>query len=842
MESPSEDKRETHVITIQPKDTILTALPYRPHSSLLEFLKGEPKVLGALQILLGLFILGLGIIFVFSYIVFSQNFSLFFLAGYPFWGPFIFILTGYLTGIDDKPKKILEQGIMAMNIISSFVAIAGITLTFISYKYQYKYCQNPSLEDICVLWRTFFIGILSILLIISIAELSISVTIASFRSKCWTHTDEVVFFLPTDVVPGNEPHGLGEDAPLQFELQEESCSDDTTTTRIQTVFFGGYAFFKLRVTRSPLASQLRLQPGRHSYQPPSAPVPKKQQKSFPSLFQSTEGNPLSPPTLEKQHSKNITHTQKDSIFELKDKDLESAIVQPPKIQTQLVQDKDLPLQLLPSYSVLKLQKLSPEDLPPQGLPGQAWSSQNLPAKAMTSKTPAPHVMQSYDLTNKDLPFQDILSQDTPSGSQNIPSQDFSSQDTLSHTLSKAILSEASMPHMVQPSNTKYLLQKTPDIQPQNQQLLQKSYKDIQSEVKEETQKWNSEEEFPRKKSSRRHSLDYLIKVWKSSKKNSLDKSSKSCQSSKRNFLYKPSKSWQSSKKNSLDKPSKSWQSPKRNSLDKPIQHHHTPQQLPDQQAEVQQAKGERSPKGIFKDGQDMDQRAEKEQGPEEQTHDQEADDQQSPKEKSSKGQSPCAPIKGQQSQAEKAPNQLCQNWGSQTQKYRGWRSTNKQSSDHSIQDLQFFSPLQSQESGTQSWRSRDQIGCQCEMQHSLNWGSQACQAQSPSDKKALRQKTVDQETQTQHTTAQYNLGWHLQNTKSTGQFSKELQSEDTKPDILSSSGQSSVQDTSLGYFSNIESEQDMQQITSACSNSYREDPNVTSDSSFAKYQQSEDSD
>ena len=46
MESSSEVKRSTHVISVQPNETVLTALPYGPHSSLLEFLKGEPKVLG----------------------------------------------------------------------------------------------------------------------------------------------------------------------------------------------------------------------------------------------------------------------------------------------------------------------------------------------------------------------------------------------------------------------------------------------------------------------------------------------------------------------------------------------------------------------------------------------------------------------------------------------------------------------------------------------------------------------------------------------------------------------------------------------------------------------------
>lgn len=47
MESPSEGvRRPPHAITVQPNETVLTAFPYEPHSSLLNFLKGDPKVLG----------------------------------------------------------------------------------------------------------------------------------------------------------------------------------------------------------------------------------------------------------------------------------------------------------------------------------------------------------------------------------------------------------------------------------------------------------------------------------------------------------------------------------------------------------------------------------------------------------------------------------------------------------------------------------------------------------------------------------------------------------------------------------------------------------------------------
>ncbi|XP_032975075.1 membrane-spanning 4-domains subfamily A member 14-like [Rhinolophus ferrumequinum] len=152
MEPSSEVRRPTHVITVQPNETVLTAFPYGPHSSLLNFLKGDPKVLGAVQVLLALVTVGIGAIFAFNYFNFSQKFPLVFLIGYPFWGAFIFIITGYLTGLNRK-KKCLSQSVIAMNVISSLVAVAGITFTIISFRYQHQYCQTPSLEGICVIGR-----------------------------------------------------------------------------------------------------------------------------------------------------------------------------------------------------------------------------------------------------------------------------------------------------------------------------------------------------------------------------------------------------------------------------------------------------------------------------------------------------------------------------------------------------------------------------------------------------------------------------------------------------------------------------------------------------------------
>nr|XP_055130497.1 membrane-spanning 4-domains subfamily A member 14 isoform X2 [Symphalangus syndactylus] len=827
MESTSQDRRATHVITIKPNETVLTAFPYRPHSSLLDFLKGEPRVLGATQILLALIIVGLGTIFALNYIRFSQRFPLVVLTGYPFWG------------------ALIGQGVMRMNVISSLVAITGITFTILSYRHQDKYCQTSSLEEICVFGRTLFI---------------------------------VLFFLPSDVTQNSEQPAPEENAQLQFVLQEEFSSDDSTTNA-HSVFFGGYAFFKLRLSRSPLVSQ----PGNKGREF----VPDEQKQSIlPSpKFSEEEIEPL-PPTLEKKPSENMP-IQLDSTFkQMKDEDLQSAIAQPSQMQTELLQDQAVSLQVFPSHSALKLEDVSPEDLPSQALPVEGLSEQSMPSKSTSS-----HVKQSYNLTANDLPPQGILSQDTPSQdmlfhdmtsqdmqsldmlSQETPShtmrpQDIPSQDVLSQALSAhAILPEASTSHIVQFPKIQHQLQQPPDLQPentepQNQQILQMSYQDIRSEVMEETKEWKSEEELHRRKSSRQHSLNQQTKALQYLRRHSLAMQTKGQKSSKRHSLDQQSKGWQSSKRKSLDQQIKDWLSPKRHSIDKQAQLKQTKEQLPDQQAEDQQVKGERYPEGQSKDGQVKDQQTDKKQLSKKQTQDHQTEDQPAQEKKSLKGQSENVQAEGQQAQVEKVPKLLCQDSESHIQQYQFWQSPQKQSLGWTTQDCQSFGQ-ESPDWTTQGWRNKYYKAreWQFEMKH---W-----QTEDLLEKEALKQKALYQEVQTQHTTVRHNLECQdsqdkdqqdLQSRvtqkgdmytrdikpgdmKRIEQTSGDLQSENVKADFHSSSGQSSVQDTCFAYLSNLDSEQDMQPNTSASSNSYKEDVNLTCTSCDPRdQQQSEDSD
>ncbi|XP_036916326.1 membrane-spanning 4-domains subfamily A member 14 [Sturnira hondurensis] len=756
MGSSFEVKKSTHAITLQPNETILTAFPYGPHSSLLDFLKGEPRVLGAVQILLALIIVSIGTIFAFNYFSYSQRFPLVFFTGYPFWGALIFIITGYVTGFNRK-EKCLGHDVMAMNVVSSLAAVAGIALTIISFQHQHQYCNSPSIEGICVIGRILFTGILSVLLVISLAELSISVTIASFRSKCWTRSNEIVFLLPLDVTRESELSIPDENGIIQMDIQEESNREDSPTN-IQPVFFGGYTFYKLRVSRNPLTFHRPEKKGSNNYYKPSSSGSDEQQKNIPSPFsyyeEETEQKPL-PPKSEKRPSEDDTHNE-----QMSDEDLQFAIEHPSERQTQMLQAEALSLQVFSPNSVKNLKAL-----PPNHSPSQALSAQSL-----LFEVPTHHVTQSHDLISKNTPAQDMPSQDMLSQVQEPPI--------------KAMQLETQTFHAVQALSEQQLEQQSlglhlQSIQHLDQQVTHMSYQDIQSEVNLLSQEWKYEKHQSRK-SIKRHSFDQHSKGWQSPAKKSLDS---------------PIQAPQSPRRKSLDEHIKGWLSPKRHSIDKQVQD----KQFSDQQAADWQA------------------------------------------------------------QEEKSPEQLDQHQDSQIQKYQDWQPLGQQSQEWSMQE----------------WRNKECKAqeCQFEMKHSLNWESQDWQTQDLLEKEFLKQKVLYKETHTLHAIPQQQSqndkvpdsqyqDKNQQSLQSTGipkedmqlvpiqtkdlkladmktlcQKSSDIQSEDRKLDFHHASCQSSVQDASSTYSSNVGSEQDMQDVQQNASISSTLTACYTRDQ-----QQSEDSD
>nr|XP_021491712.1 membrane-spanning 4-domains subfamily A member 14 [Meriones unguiculatus] len=423
MESPSEEERRTRAITVDPDETILTAFPFKPHNSLLEFLKGEPKVLGAVQILLSLITVCLGFILAFNFIFFSKILPLIVLTGYPFWGATIFFLAGFATMFNDKARQILRHGVVTMNVVNTLAALIGIALILVSFRQPHKFCQMPaSLDGTCGVGRALLLGILSVLLFIAIAEFSISVTIISFRS--WTSPREAVFFFPSEVAQNAEQPAPEENNTLRFEFQGKSSTDNIAQD-IKTVFLGGYAFFKLRVSRNPSAP--KTIPQKSDKGTSSAQVP-NEQETIPPLSPEVETKVnVSPPSVTPKPLGNISSQEKSRTNSLNDEDLASIVDQPSIVhqpadmQTKLLVFENPPLRILKTPSSNNFLHLSEDNLSTQTL------LTTLSTQVLQSKPPSFHISPSDDLTSEDLPSEDIPSQENPS--QDTPSQDTPSQDT-----------------------------------------------------------------------------------------------------------------------------------------------------------------------------------------------------------------------------------------------------------------------------------------------------------------------------------------------------------------------------------------------------------------------------
>ncbi|XP_045642485.1 membrane-spanning 4-domains subfamily A member 12-like [Ursus americanus] len=153
----------------------------------------DAKILGAIQIMIGLMHIGFGIILGFMNVVYGQvlgfaSFAL--ISGYPFWGGISFITTGTLSILASKKlSPSLIKSSLGMNIVSACFAFIGVILLLVDVSIN----GLPNQDYWAVLSGK---GIAAMLIIFSLLEFCTNCTTAHFAKQAITKNNRPVLVIP----------------------------------------------------------------------------------------------------------------------------------------------------------------------------------------------------------------------------------------------------------------------------------------------------------------------------------------------------------------------------------------------------------------------------------------------------------------------------------------------------------------------------------------------------------------------------------------------------------------------------------------------------------------------
>ncbi|XP_060774621.1 membrane-spanning 4-domains subfamily A member 4A-like [Neoarius graeffei] len=175
----------TIVTDVLPSSTAPTTAgqnPCQTISPLQKFLKGEPKALGTVQIMVGVLMILFGIVLAIS----PPSISVF--SGVVFWvGSLLHISAGSLAvAANNKLNHCVVKATMVVNILSTIAAgiaiiILSITLVILS---MFRSCYYG--EDDCRNWylaMSYSHGITGVLLVFSVLQFAVSIAVSAFTCK-----------------------------------------------------------------------------------------------------------------------------------------------------------------------------------------------------------------------------------------------------------------------------------------------------------------------------------------------------------------------------------------------------------------------------------------------------------------------------------------------------------------------------------------------------------------------------------------------------------------------------------------------------------------------------------